>query len=670
MNKISNPIAIGLKTNILISFGVLFVVMMFLMPLIYLYGVPFTKIDGMHKKRYAEYLKNLNVISDLKKDKLSLWFEERRNNAAVLSESRLIINHVNEINQVFQLLAGSGINENLIRVKLMQRVNFNEMYDYLNTFKRKFALYENIHIVDVQSGKIIVSTDINNVGNNVSEEDYFKAAMQTPFLESIAFRYDANSNKVNLIITYLLNYETSDIKTHKAALIMQINTNDMLKPILETDYGLGKTAEVLLVDRQTRIITPLKNLLNAIPLEYKLTDKPSQLAAEGKEGILISTDYNGKEVIAAFRHLRITPAVSYGMIVKVDKEEIFTPLKAMILYVAIFFVCGMLVTLIITYLISASIARPISLLSKTAAAIEKGNLNARAQKTHIKEINILTAAFNNMLDRIEADQKDLETKVIEEMDKRRKHEQILIQQSKLASMGEMIASIAHQWRQPLNVVSILMLDIKDAYEFGELDSQYLNNFLQKARLQLEYMSKTIDDFRNFCKPSKAKMVFNVKDTVKEALSIIIYQLENHNITVNINVFTYEGNDSHFIVLGYPNEFKQVLINIINNAKDAILHKKELLLSSNETYEGAIDVNIYNKQGRIFIEVSDNGGGIDLNIMDKIFDPYFTTKLEENGTGIGLYMTKVIIEDNMNGRIWAENAKNGAMMKIELNAVYT
>ncbi|MBF0338496.1 MAG: response regulator [Nitrospirae bacterium] len=262
----------------------------------------------------------------------------------------------------------------------------------------------------------------------------------------------------------------------------------------------------------------------------------------------------------------------------------------------------------------------------------------------------------------------LQQKVSEEIEKRRINEQILIQQSKLAAMGEMINAIAHQWRQPLHAVALMVHDIKDAYIYKELDMDYMDNSIKRIMEQLNFMSKTIDDFRTFFKPSKEKTLFDVETAIREIFSLMDTQLKNNNISYSIAALCGgdapdDVSDKRAFVLGYPNEFKHVVLNLINNARDAISENIKYGLIS-ET-DGCIVCSISRMDGKVFIRVEDNGGGITEDIKDKIFNPYFTTKLANKGTGVGLYMAKVIIENNMDGRLTFSNTEAGSAFTIEL-----
>lgn len=266
---------------------------------------------------------------------------------------------------------------------------------------------------------------------------------------------------------------------------------------------------------------------------------------------------------------------------------------------------------------------------------------------------------------------------IESEQKQKRQEQLLIQQSKLAAMGEMIAMIAHQWRQPLNIIALLIQDLKDSYKFGEIDLPYIDDLVEKAMKNIAFMSNTIDNFRDFFKIDRNKEYFNVYDSVMEIIRLILPQFNNNytNIFFRINKkdkYTLMTNDSNLKTssnvlyeqlqtLGYSNEFKQVIMNLLINAKDAILLKKENI----HDFEGHIYIDLTLEQNQIIIKVEDNGGGIPEKIIDKIFDPYFTTKGEHSGTGIGLYMSKTIIENKMNGKLNASNTEKGALFTIQV-----
>lgn len=222
--------------------------------------------------------------------------------------------------------------------------------------------------------------------------------------------------------------------------------------------------------------------------------------------------------------------------------------------------------------------------------------------------------------------------------------QFLIQKSKLSSMGEMMGAIAHQWRQPLNALSINIQNLDDDFDEGLVNKLFIDDFITRNQQTILFMSKTIDDFRNFFKIDKEKKEFSARDAIFQTLSLQRAQFKNSNIHAEV-----EGEDQK--LYGFKGEFQQVLLNIINNAKDAILEQKR--------EEGKIFIVLGEKS----ITIEDNGGGIKEEIMERIFEPYFTTKEQGEGTGIGLYMSKMIVEKNMGWKLEAHNTEVGVKFTI-------
>ncbi|WP_375725195.1 PAS domain-containing protein [Arcobacter sp. KX21116] len=243
--------------------------------------------------------------------------------------------------------------------------------------------------------------------------------------------------------------------------------------------------------------------------------------------------------------------------------------------------------------------------------------------------------------------------IMDDITERVQQKQFLIQQTKLAEMGDMVAAIAHQWNEPLVELSALVQDIQTSHMLEELQTQDVQSFVKDSMIQIQYMSQTLSDFRNFLKPSTKKTNFSVKQSFDDILEIVGKQLFYLNIKIDIN---YQENNNGFLVYGYKNEFKQVLLNLVNNAKNKISEK-----SLEDKCK--IIVNVYTNNNYTIIELIDDAGGIDEKIIHSIFDPYFTTK--KDGTGIGLYMAKVIIEDKMKGQMFVKNDENKVIFTIKI-----
>jgi signal transduction histidine kinase len=252
---------------------------------------------------------------------------------------------------------------------------------------------------------------------------------------------------------------------------------------------------------------------------------------------------------------------------------------------------------------------------------------------------------------LETINRHLEERVIAELSKNRKKDVMLIQQSRQAAMGEMIGNIAHQWRQPLSAVAVIIQNIQEAYNYNEINREYLENKVKQSMELIDYMSQTIDDFRNFFKPEKSPSIFNVREVVNKCISFVRETLRSNNIE-----YEFHASEDIF-VKGFSNEYSQVVLNLISNAKDILVERK--------MKNPKIEITLFRKEEKSYLYVADNGGGIAPEIKEKIFTPYFTTKEQAMGTGIGLYMSKTIIEKNMGGSLTFMDIEGGTEFCVVL-----
>jgi len=229
---------------------------------------------------------------------------------------------------------------------------------------------------------------------------------------------------------------------------------------------------------------------------------------------------------------------------------------------------------------------------------------------------------------------------------REKNQEFVIQQSKLAEIGEIFSSIAHQWKSPLVEITTIA---QESFYSSNITTNEDESYVKDIMTQVDYMNKTINDFQNFIVPSNEKKVFDAKESLDSILQIVNHNIKYNYIDVTIKVF--ENTNTN--IYGYRNEFMQSTLNIINNAKDELL--------KNDLKNRKINIEFYNKENKLFITIQDNAGGIETSKLKKIFKPYYSTK--KDGHGIGLYMAKMIIEDKMNGKIEVENIKDGACFKM-------
>ncbi len=336
----------------------------------------------------------------------------------------------------------------------------------------------------------------------------------------------------------------------------------------------------------------------------------------------------GKKISYFYYYAPLNWVVAKGVYIEdiqqdIDKQKklLELRLKKQIKQNLFFFLFFSIIAIVIAYIIG----------KKTQFTIE-------SKDKQVKNTTKALATFNRRLD----------SKVKREVEKNKKQQAMLMQRSKFIALGEMISLIAHQWRQPISELNAIILNIKMHHKLDKLDKQTMEQKTKDVENILEFMSNTIDNFRTFFKPTKKKELFYFVDSFKRIKALSSAVLKEHKIELDMDI------DESLKIQSYQNEFEQVILNIITNAKDALLHDK--------VTSPRIEINIY-KEVQIYVKICDNAKGIDATIIAKIFDPYFTTKEETEGTGIGLYMSKMIIEQNMDGKLEVQSSENGTCFII-------
>ena len=231
-----------------------------------------------------------------------------------------------------------------------------------------------------------------------------------------------------------------------------------------------------------------------------------------------------------------------------------------------------------------------------------------------------------------------------------KTENLLIHNSKMASLGEMIGIISHQLKQPLNVISLHSQCLKLSYEDGELNDEVMKDFNDNTKSQVNYMTETINGFLDFYNPNKTAEVFNINDSIQKALKILESKISLNNVKLDLQI------DETLKTTGIKMELVQVLINIISNSLDVFIER--------DIKNRIIFLKLFEEDSKTVLTLEDSAGGVKDDILEKLLDPYFTTKT--TGTGIGLYMVKLIIKNNFKGDLKIMNSENGLKFMIALN----
>ncbi|MEE8472450.1 MAG: HAMP domain-containing protein, partial [Dehalococcoidia bacterium] len=415
--RINKGTPLSLRAKMLLSFGLLFAVVLLALKYVEFYGIPFTNFGGEVRQQEADVFKGLDLIADLKKERLMRWLEERRGDVRMLSQSPLVESHVAGLHAAVRDSEGSGLGGAELWAGVRRQRDYLELTRHLKVVQAAYGVYETIQIVDAATGTIIASTRDSDLGTTVSRQENFTGPLRSGDIH-MDIAIDPHDGEASLFVSKSM--KPADMVDGvpggvKAVLILHVNTEDIITPMLHTGGGLGPTGEALLVDSDVRILTSLKHPLadgtEAQPLIYQIKAEPAVRAARGEEGIITSEDYRGEQVLAAYRHIPISPEVGWGMVVKRDESDVFAALRQSVTYSSSIGVIGFILVMWLTYIAASNIARPLRALSRTARRVEAGDLSARAAKTTSDEVGALAGTFNSMVARLQQGQQELEERV-------------------------------------------------------------------------------------------------------------------------------------------------------------------------------------------------------------------------------------------------------------------
>lgn len=344
--------------------------------------------------------------------------------------------------------------------------------------------------------------------------------------------------------------------------------------------------------------------------------------------------------------------------VQANKKTIVVFIQDVINKLTITTIILTLLMIVIAILLANTITKKIYILIAGTKEFAKNNFAHKIPIDSKDEFGQLSIAFNKMSNDIaeyiekESQQKEILKKRVEKaVAEIRDKDATIIKQSRLVAMSDMMKSIAHHWRQPLNVMSLNLSNLELLSSEGTIEKKDIDDTIERGYSSIDELSKTIDDFGKLFSPDSKKTTFDLRENLEKAIGLINSTIKAKQIELH-----YESIET-ITITGYQNEISQIVLNLISNSKDAIV--------SNRSQTREITVRAYTQNNKAIIEVEDSGGGIPKDIIDKIFEPYFTTKTQGEGTGVGLFMSKQLIEQDMAGVISASNTENGAKLMIEL-----
>ncbi|QEM70129.1 hypothetical protein FO488_04545 [Geobacter sp. FeAm09] len=416
-----------------------------------------------------------------------------------------------------------------------------------------------------------------------------------------------------------------------------------------------------ILDSKQVVVTRTQNPARAVGA--RATPALSRAMAKAMEGTAEIVNLDGQPVFATFCRSAMS---NWTVVIAVPRAAVMAELYRWAAWAAGGATAISLVGIAFGLVMARRIARNIQALVPPALSIGRGEFVAAIDGLSVKETGDVAAALvqasellrHRARERDEAERllsRTMELLQQETAERLRatedllEKERLLIQQSRQAAMGEMIGNIAHQWRQPLNTLGLTVQQLLLSFDMGEFSRELLSSNVKSSMELIQHMSRTIDDFRDYFKPEKEKAVFNVRGAIDTTLSL----LEGSLLYPHIDIRIVQQADA--VIYGYRNEFAQVLLNILTNARDVMIERK--------IDAPRVTIAIGSESGAAVVTIADNGGGVPEEIMDRIFDPYFTTKGERQGTGVGLFMSKAIIEKNMGGTLTVSNTSEGAEFRI-------
>jgi len=398
----------------------LFTVVMVAQEIIVIWGVPFSRYGGIIARERSELFKNLNLIADLKERHIREIIEEQRNDLRIFSSDPDIRENVALLKSVMHDSVRQGADDQEIRTLLKKEKSYQSIRDYLNIIAQSHGVYHEIFITDTETSRILASTREQEIGTSIQDENIF---------------LNSRSGAGNILVTDIhisprtgqpVMYfcrpiepanapSTQQNKAHTALFVMGLDPYEIIRPLLRAGEGLGPRGEAILVNEEVKIVTPLKHPLAdgspAEPLVYQIETEPAVRAARGDNGTIETNDYREIPVLAAYRHVRITPEWGWGMVIKRDRADLFAPLYRQLLYTVAHSVVGILVVIGVTMMLISKLTQPLLLLSQAASKVSEGVLEVRAPVSTSDEVGRLALTFNNMIQRLQYWYKELENQV-------------------------------------------------------------------------------------------------------------------------------------------------------------------------------------------------------------------------------------------------------------------
>lgn len=401
--------SLSLRLKMLIGFGLLFSATLVLVVMSMTFGIPLTAYTGSFGHDRSQELNNLSLVADLKKERLLLWLGERKDDATIIAENLMAESpDIKRLREVVRKGVKGGETDEDLRSDLLNEKGSSVLNQHLVLVLKANKSIQKIQIADPDTGFILASTKDGDVGNRFAHPRLLAETPEVPDETSVDVERIPPNGNPYLIIARLMRDQSSRIDAHdsmRAALLLYVDTDSFIKPMLYTGGGLGETGDIVLVNQDARILMSLKYPLpdGTIPkvLKYQIKAQPALLAIQGKDGIVVGEDYRGVPVLAAYRYIKVSRNVGWGMVVKCDQSEVFGPLRQSIVYSSLIGMVALIAAGLLAILVAKRISRPVENLTQTAQAVSDGNLAVRAEVLGSDDVGTLALTFNTMIERIQ-----------------------------------------------------------------------------------------------------------------------------------------------------------------------------------------------------------------------------------------------------------------------------
>jgi signal transduction histidine kinase/ActR/RegA family two-component response regulator len=623
------------------------------------YGLPSLGFPGIYSEERAKVVSNLELVADLKKERLKLWIQERREDVIILTESAFVQSATLQIREAFHDKSRTGKPLSSVFEALQQEPAFLTLRGYIKDWIKLKENYSGIKIVDPGTRVVMVSTNREDLGEELTDLPSLGSKNRAENSIWFELKTDPTTGKHLLRISSPIKAESWELEPGvyrtDGVLVLYVSIEDIMEPLVYTGMGLGRTGEIVVANEVSKtIVTPrLADTKKSGPAHevYSINTEQMNRALRGEEGTLISLDYRGVEVLAAYRSIELNPFQRWGLVVKVDEAETQAPAKRLQLFLALVFLSVLITGSALAYWMTRRITAPIRSLTRIAKSAQSGNLDVRAPFRGKDEVGVLSGSFNSLLDTIETWRRDLESKVKQrtsdltsEIAERKQAEESLKSQTeqlihaqKMEAVGTLAGGIAHDFNNILLVITgyceLILMSMRPA------DQHYASvEVIQKAAFRAADLVKQMLTFSRASEtnPQPIRLNHQVEDevslldrTIPKTIKILM-DLEPELKMINAD----------------PTQIDQIVLNLAINARDAMpaggtltLRTRNIIL--NEEY---CETNLEVRPGEyVEFAISDTGTGMEKCIQERIFEPFFTTKDPGSGTGLGLSMVFGIIK---------------------------